>query len=81
MLLSFKNSKTNNLKWKNYEGHVIEEIEKFKNENEIIYKSEFDQNKLIGFTRNNNSWHSVLEIEPIGDVYRKSVNIFIRYKK
>ena len=73
--------KKNNLKWKNHEGHVIEEIKKFKNESEIIYKSEFDQNKLIGFTRNDNSWHSVLEIEPTGDVYRKSVNIFIRYKK
>jgi len=67
-------------KWKNYFGHVIEDLEDFKKDNKMILKSKFEKNKLVFFVRNNLSWHSVLEVGVNTCNLRKTVNIFIRFK-
>ncbi len=68
-------------KWKNFYGHVINELDDFKKDNQIILKSKFEQNKVVFFVRNNLSWHSVLEVDNDKNKLRKTVNIFIRFNK
>lgn len=40
---------------------------------DIFYKSKFQENKLVGFIKNNKSWHDVTEFKK--DLKRKSLNI------
>ena len=40
---------------------------------ELLYKSKFEQNKLVGFIKNEKSWHDVTKFED--DLSRKSLNI------
>ena len=74
-------SKKNHDLWKNWENKHInseDELGKFKEDNEIFYKSMFEKNKLVGFVKNNVSWHSVLNNNNRGDQLRKALVINIR---
>ena len=48
-------------------------INEFYENYEIFYKSKFEENKLVGFIKNNKSWHDVSEFQK--DIFRKSLNI------
>lgn len=52
-----------------------ENIEKFHNNYEVFYKSKFEENKLVGFIKNDKSWHDVSEFQK--EFLRKSLNINI----
>ena len=59
----------------NWESKYLEK-EKFKDfydNYEIFYKSKFEENKLVGFIKNDKSWHDVSEFRK--DLTRKSLNI------
>ena len=59
----WKNIKNPNL-WKNWENkHIVDknELDKFKLDNKVFFKSIFEKNKLVGFIKSENSWHSVLD--------------------
>jgi hypothetical protein len=62
--------------------HLDEEKEKknFFLQSKEIYKSEFRPNKIIGFIKNNKSWHSVEKFNlGIKKYIRKSININFYY--
>lgn len=65
-------------KYKNYSNkHIkdINEINNFKDNSEIIYKTPFNKNTMYIFLRNECSWHSV-EPKNISENYsRRSINI------
>lgn len=50
-----------------------EDFKKFYENYEIFYKSKFQENKLVGFIKNDKSWHDVTEFKE--DFIRKSLNI------
>tara|TARA_B100001057_G_scaffold500955_1_gene619202 strand:+ start:40445 stop:41185 length:741 start_codon:yes stop_codon:yes gene_type:complete len=69
--------------WKNWNNrHIVDnkELEKFKKENEIFFKSTFEKNKLVGFIKNDISWHSVTNFYNNTDEIRKAFVINIRSK-
>ena len=49
------------------------DIDEFYKNYEVFYKSKFEENKLIGFIKNNRSWHDVNKFQ--NDLHRKSLNI------
>ena len=51
------------------------DLENFKENSELIYKSRFDKNNLYGFVKNNFSWHSVSQVNLKKEYIRKSINI------
>ena len=53
----------------------IGELQNFKKNSKILYKTPFEKNVLYGFIRNDISWHSVEPIEIEEDYIRKSINI------
>ena len=72
-------SKKNNLiesmdKW---ESKYLDEenIKKFHDNYEIFYISKFEKNKLVGFIKNEKSWHDVSQFQR--NILRKSLNINI----
>jgi len=50
-----------------------ESFEEFYRNYNIFYKSKFQENKLVGFIKNDKSWHDVTEFKK--DLVRKSLNI------
>ena len=40
---------------------------------DVFHKSKFEENKLVGFIKNDKSWHDVAEFQK--DITRKSLNI------
>jgi len=50
-----------------------ESFGKFYENYDIFFKSKFEENKLVGFIKNDKSWHDVLEFKK--DLVRKSLNI------
>ena len=50
-----------------------EKLKEFYDNYEIFYKSKFEENKLVGFVKNDKSWHDVSEFHK--DLVRKSLNI------
>ena len=78
----WKNIKNLN-NWRNWNNeHIVseEEIKKFKIENEIFFKSKFKKNKLVGFVKNDVSWHSVMNFYNDTNEVRKAFVINIRSK-
>ena len=74
-------NKKNYLPWKNWENKHItskDRINKFKLENEVFFKSNFEKNKLVGFIKTNNSWHSVLDHNITAGEVRRAFVINIR---
>ena len=67
-----KNSKRNLDIW---ESKYLENenIQEFYKNYEIFYKSKFEENKLVGFIKNDKSWHDVSEFKK--NIFRKSLNI------
>jgi hypothetical protein len=58
----------------------LDELQNFKKNSKILYKTPFEKNVLYGFIKNNISWHSVEPIK-IGENYvRKSININFFYE-
>ena len=59
----------------NHESKFLQKdkIDIFYNNYEVFYKSKFERNKLVGFIRNDRSWHDVPEFKT--DISRKSINI------
>ena len=49
------------------------DIDEFYKNYEVFYKSKFEENKLVGFIKNNRSWHDVNKFQ--NDLHRKSLNI------
>jgi len=45
----------------------------FYNNYDLFYKSKFEENKLVGFIKNEKSWHDVTKFED--DISRRSLNI------
>lgn len=70
--LEKENSKMNLDSW---ESKYLEkkDFEEFYENYEIFYKSKFEENKLVGFIKNDKSWHDVSEFQE--DLTRKSLNI------
>jgi len=65
-------------KYKNYSNkHIkdINEINNFKDNSEIIYKTPFNSNTLYIFLRNECSWHSVEPKNISENYWRRSINI------
>ena len=52
-----------------------EDTKKFYENYNILYKSPFESNKLVGFIKNNQSWHDVSPFMSLKDFYRRSINI------
>ena len=79
----FWNVKKNIKKRKNWKNnHLIndKDINEFKADSELIRKSEFIENKLVGFIKTDLSWHSVLDVGKIDkEGHRKTINLFYRY--
>ena len=50
-----------------------ENFKAFYDNYEIFYKSKFEENKLVGFIKNDKSWHDVSEFQK--NLTRKSLNI------
>ena len=67
-----KNSKLNLDTW---ESKYLEQenFKAFYDNYEIFYKSKFEENKLVGFIKNDKSWHDVSEFQK--NLIRKSLNI------
>lgn len=61
--------------------HILDktQVDKFKEENKILFKSQFVANCLYGFTRNNFSWHTVEPIDVNSNYVRKTININFKY--
>jgi hypothetical protein len=69
-------------KWKNWNNkHLKSELElkNFSEDCEIFHKSDFKPNKLVGFIKNDISWHSVMDLTGNENSLRKTFNLFIRY--
>ena len=79
----FWDIKKNKDKWENWNNKHLrnpEEIKEFRNDSELIMKSEFKENKLVGFIKTNYSWHSVLDVgHTNNDNLRKTLNLFYRF--
>ena len=78
----WKCNKNSNL-WKNWENKHItnkDELNKFKLDNEVFFKSIFEKNKLVGFIKTDNSWHSVLDHNIQEGEVRRAFVINIREK-
>ena len=69
--------------WKNENSIHLKDHDKildFKKDAKLIHKSKFIENTLVGFIRNDYSWHSVLDVGNIeGSDERKTINLFYRY--
>ena len=52
-----------------------EDEKKFYENYNILYKSPFEGNKLVGFIKNGKSWHDVSPYTLLKNFYRKSINI------
>ena len=65
-------SETNMDIWKS-EYLDIQNSEKFYENYDVFYKSKFEENKLVGFIKNEKSWHDVSQFN--NDIIRKSLNI------
>ena len=70
--LEKKDSKMNLDVW---ESKYLEKknFKEFYKNYEIFYRSKFEENKLVGFVKNDRSWHDVSEFQK--DLTRKSLNI------
>ena len=69
-------------KWKNWNNkHLKNELElkNFFEDCEIFHKSDFKPNKLVGFVKNDISWHSVMNLTGNENSLRKTFNLFVRY--
>ena len=66
------NSETNMDIWKS-KYLDIKNSEKFYENYDVFYKSKFEENKLVGFIKNEKSWHDVTQFD--NDIIRKSLNI------
>tara|TARA_B110000483_G_C18159345_1_gene528677 strand:+ start:1140 stop:1925 length:786 start_codon:yes stop_codon:yes gene_type:complete len=90
----YKSDHKNSMKEKNYgttfwksnfkdemERHISESAEQksFKEKSNILYKSDFLKNHLVGFIKNKHSWHSVEPVNVHEEYVRKSININIYY--
>lgn len=79
----FWDIKKNKIKWKNDNSIHLKDkdkIEEFKKDAQLIHKSKFIENTLVGFIRNDYSWHSVLDVGNLKDSSeRKTLNLFYRY--
>lgn len=79
----FWDIKQNKSKWKNENSIHLKDHDKildFKKDAKLIHKSKFIENTLVGFIRNDYSWHSVLDVGNIeGSDERKTINLFYRY--
>lgn len=73
----------NSKKWKNWRNkHIsVDEYESFKADHEILHEAKYSKNKLVGFVKSENSWHSVDKIDLGSNEARQTLNIFIRIKK
>ena len=74
--------KQNKNKWKNWDNIHIQnnlELSEFKKDCEIFHKSKFEPNKLVGFVKNDISWHSVMNLTGNENSLRKTFNLFVRY--
>mgnify|MGYP006087841429 CR=1 FL=1 len=78
----FWKSIKNKNKWKNWENRHLkeDEYENFKADHSILHESKYQQNKLVGFVKNDISWHSVDTIRPKLNNVRNTLNIFVRIK-
>ena len=65
-------SETNMDVWKS-EYLDVQNSEKFYENYDVFYKSKFEENKLVGFIKNEKSWHDVSQFN--NDIIRKSLNI------
>ena len=73
--------KENKSKWLNWDNVHIKndtEFNEFKKDCEIFHKCEYEPNKLVGFIKNDISWHSVMDIGIKNNNLRKTLNLFIR---
>ena len=63
------------------DGHISESAEQknFKEKSNVLYKSDFLKNYLVGFIKNKHSWHSVEPVNVQEEYVRKSININIYY--
>jgi len=69
--------------WKNWENkHVsIDQYEDFKADHVVFHQAKYSRNKLVGFVKTENSWHSVDKIDLNTNDERQTLNIFVRIKK
>ena len=47
----------------------------------VFHQAKYSRNKLVGFVKTENSWHSVDEIDLSTNDERQTLNIFVRIKK
>jgi len=66
--------------WKNWKNSHLpdDQLKNFKNDNELFFRSKFEKNKLVGFVKNDISWHSVLNNSNADNQIRKALVINIR---
>jgi len=69
--------------WKNWENKEIStnEYKDFKDNHVIFHQAKYSRNKLVGFVKSENSWHSVDTIDLEANEVRQTLNIFVRVKK
>ena len=69
-------------KWKNWNNKHLKtelELKNFYEDCEVVHKSNFKSNKLVGFVKNDISWHSVMNLAGNENLLRKTFNLYIRY--
>lgn len=78
----WKNIKNKEI-WKNWENKEIsiEKYNDFKDSHVIFHQAKYSRNKLVGFVKSDNSWHSVDKIDLNNNDVRQTLNIFVRIKK
>lgn len=58
----------------------VAQVNEFKNDSKVLFKSPFVANRLYGFNRNDFSWHTVEPLDVNRNYVRKSLNINLVYK-